>query len=78
MLTKTVVAGGAALTICESLMLCLTESGVISEAECVGILEDAAAAHEIEDPDESQRELHAAIAAFIRKIIEGGNSVRKS
>jgi hypothetical protein len=38
-------AGLAALSVCESILLSLTENGVIDADEARGILEDAAAAH---------------------------------
>jgi hypothetical protein len=38
-------AGHAALAICESMLLSLTENKIIDEAEAKAILEDAAAAH---------------------------------
>ena len=38
-------AGHAALAICESMLLSLTENKIIDEAEARAILEDAAAAH---------------------------------
>ena len=40
------VSGTAALTICESLLLALNERKIIPEREILGILKDAAAAHE--------------------------------
>ena len=45
MISSSGTAGHAALAICESMLLSLTESKVISKAEAKGILEDAAAAH---------------------------------
>lgn len=38
-------AGSAALSICESLLLSLTDLAVIGQQEAVSILKDAAAAH---------------------------------
>lgn len=62
------IAGHAALTICESLLLALSERNVLSEKEIIGCLMDAAAAHECE-PSGEQAETHAAVAALINKMI---------
>lgn len=70
------VAGIAALTICESLLLALNDRNVLPEREIVGILRDAASAH-APAPDGGDPAMHAAVAALITKIIEGGNSVRR-
>lgn len=70
------IAGTAALSICESLLLALNDSGVLPEKEIVGILRDAAGAHEF-STDIEQAEKHAAVAALINGILAGGNSVRR-
>lgn len=70
------VAGAAALAICESLLLALNDHDILPESEIVGVLRDAAAAHENAPPGEAD-ELHAAVAALINAIIAGGNSVRR-
>ncbi len=70
------VAGTAALSICESLLLALNDRNILPEKEVLGILKDAAAAHEFA-PDTEQSELHAAVAALINGILAGGNSVRR-
>jgi hypothetical protein len=71
------VAGNAALAICESLLLALNDRDILPEKEIVGILRDAAAAHENDPGEDGKAELHAAVAALIHKIIDGGNSVRR-
>ncbi len=71
------VAGLAALAICESLMLALNDRKVLPEAEIVGVLKDAAATHENVPAGELSAATHAAVAALINKIIDGGNSVRR-
>jgi hypothetical protein len=70
------IAGRAALSICESLLLALNDRNILPESEIVGILRDAAAAHEFA-PDRTQGETHAAVAALINAILAGGNSVRR-
>lgn len=71
------LAGTAALAICESLLLALNDRNVLPEAEIVGILRDAAAAHANDPGDDGEGDLHRAVAALIEGIIAGGNSVRR-
>jgi hypothetical protein len=70
------VAGTAALAICESLLLALNDRNILPEREIVGVLKDAAAAHEFAPPGEKDA-LNAAVAALINNILAGGNSVRR-
>ena len=62
-------AGQAALTICESLLLALSERKILPESEILGILQDAAAAHEFV-PAGPDAETHAAVAALINHMID--------
>jgi hypothetical protein len=71
------VAGIAALTICESLLLALNDRNVLPEGEIMGILKDAANAHS-PAPAGGNTEMHKAVAALITRIIDGGNSVRRT
>ncbi len=70
-------AGHAALAICESLLLALNDRNVLPEREIVGILRDAAAAHEQAPPGDGMEAMHLAVADLINLIIAGGNSVRR-
>ena len=70
------VKGAAALSICESLLLCLTDRDLLQESEVLGILEDAAASHSTAAEHGEHRDRHRAVAALISAIIAGGNSVR--
>jgi hypothetical protein len=70
------IAGTAALAICESLLLALNDHNILPEKEIVGILKDAAAAHQYA-PNGDQDALHGAVAALINAILDGGNSVRR-
>ena len=70
------IAGFAALSICESLLLALNDHHILPEAEVVGILRDAAAAHALA-PEDGQAEMHKGVAALIEGILAGGNSVRR-
>jgi hypothetical protein len=70
-------AGLAALSICESILLSLTENEVINPAEAKAILEDAATAHrEAAQLLDGGGVDHAEAASLIEAIIEEGNSVR--
>lgn len=71
------IAGQAALAICESLLLALNDRKVLPESEIVGVLHDAAAAHESPPDDGESAATHQAVAALINRIIDGGNSVRR-
>ena len=71
------VSGTAALAICESLLLALNDRNILPESEILGILRDAAAAHDNGQPDRDNAALHAAVATLIHGIIDGGNSVRR-
>lgn len=70
------IAGTAALAICESLLLALNDHSILPEKEIVGILKDAASAHQ-NVPAGDNDALHAAVAALINAILAGGNSVRR-
>ena len=71
-------AGLAALAICESTLLSLTDNGVIDEAEAKAILTDAATAHRsAESLTDGGGGLHAAAAALIEGILRDGNAVRR-
>ena len=69
-------AGHAALAICESMLLSLTENKVIDAAEARAILEDAAAAHRNAIPMLADGAAHDEAATLIEAILKGGNSVR--
>lgn len=71
-------AGQAALSICEALLLAMSERGVLPEHEIVGVLRDAAATHENAVGTELEMEQHRAVADLINAIIAGGNSARRS
>jgi hypothetical protein len=70
-------AGPAALSICEALLLAMNDSGLLPEHEIVGVLRDAAAAHEYAKGSAAETESHRYVAELINQIIAGGNSVRR-
>ena len=71
------IAGTAALSICEALMLALNDRNILPEREIVGILKDAAAAHENSAAEPGAEPHHAKVAVLINRIIASGNSVRR-
>lgn len=73
---KSDAAGLAALSICESLLLALTENQTLVAGEARSILEDAAAANRNAIPLAPDGTCHEAAAELIELILAGGNSVR--
>jgi len=71
------VSGTAALAICESLLLALNDRNILPENEIIGILRDAAAAHDSMPREPADQALHLAVSKLINSIISGGNSVRR-
>jgi hypothetical protein len=71
-------SGMAALSVCEALLLALNDAGILPEREIMGVLNDAAATHEHASGSLADIERHQAAAAVIRRIIAGGNSVRRA
>jgi hypothetical protein len=71
--------GLAALSICEAILLSLTDNAIIDEAEAKAILSDAAAAHRGAAPlSDGNAGEHEQAAATIEAIRDGGNSVRRT
>ncbi len=66
-------AGHAALAICESMLLSLTENKIIDRAEARAILEDAAAAHRNSMPlvTDGGTAAHEEAASLIETILQG-------
>jgi hypothetical protein len=69
--------GLAALSICESMLLSLTEAGIIDNNEARAILEDAAAAHRnaVGEADGAAAE-HLEAAVLIERMLAGRDPVR--
>jgi hypothetical protein len=72
---KDVAAGCAALAICESLLLALTELKVLGDNDARGVLEDAAATHRGAESAAHGAALHAAAAKMIEHIISARSSL---
>ncbi len=78
MSTQNETSGVAALTICEALLLAMNDHDILPEVEIMGVLRDAVSSHENAVGSESELNTHRAVAALINRIIDGGNSVRRS
>lgn len=70
-------SGIAALSICEALLLALNDHEVLPEHEILGVLRDAAETHENATGSKADVKTHRAVADLIKRIIAGGNSVRR-
>lgn len=66
---KDVAAGCAALAICESLLLALTELKVLDDHDARGVLEDAAAAHRGVESTAPDAAVHNEAAHIIEHIL---------
>ncbi len=73
---ESAASGLAALSICESLLVALSDLKVISAKDAGGVLEDAAAAHHGAVAEGvNNAAIHREVAAIIDRIIAGGNSI---
>ena len=73
--TNELASGLAALAICESLLTSLQDLEIIEEKEVIGLLKDAAAAHQ-QEATTGISQMHREAAAVIDRILSGKNSVR--
>jgi hypothetical protein len=60
--------GEAALSICESLLLCLTELKIITPDDAIGVVVDAATAHSNAANEGAAPETNRAIASLISEL----------
>ena len=74
--TDPAAAGLAALSICESLLLSLSDNELLDNAEVISLLADAATAHRGAMASATDPKKHGAAAEMIDRIIKGKNSVR--
>jgi hypothetical protein len=72
---KDVAAGCAALAICESLLLALTELKVLDDKDARGVLEDAATTHRGAESTAADAAVHFAAAQMIERIIAVRNAL---
>jgi hypothetical protein len=69
--------GAAALSICESLLLCLVDLEILTEADVTGLLDDAAYAHRAQGKSPEGTADDTTTANLIVAIAEGKNAVRR-
>jgi hypothetical protein len=72
---KDLAAGRAALAICESLLLALTELKVLDDHDARGVLEDAAATHRGAESTVAGAAIHNEAAHIIEGIISVRNTL---
>jgi hypothetical protein len=68
--------GTAALGICESLLLALTDLEVMSEQDVRGLLTDVATANTEAATSAKTPGQHQAVAEIVRRILAGKNGLR--
>jgi hypothetical protein len=69
--------GTAALGICESLLLALTDAKILSDKDARDLLTDVVSSHqEAADASESPCK-HEAVIAIVQRILAGKNGVRE-
>lgn len=67
--------GIAALAICESLLLALSDLKIIGERETRGVLEDAAAAFRNGGPSNQAMAINHEVVAILERVISGRNAI---
>ncbi|MGB3315288.1 MAG: hypothetical protein WBB85_12815 [Albidovulum sp.] len=70
-------SGIAALSICEAILLAMSDHKLLPEHEIAGILRDAAATHENAVGTAKEMETHRAVAGLILRIADGGSVLRQ-
>jgi hypothetical protein len=68
--------GTAALGICESLILALTDLKIISEKDARDLLTDVATTHTEAAATAQSPERHHSVVKIVRRILAGKNGVR--
>ena len=68
--------GTAALGICESLLLALTDRKIISEQDARDLLIDVATSHDEAAQTSKTPDRHRAVTAIVQRILVGKNGVR--
>jgi hypothetical protein len=68
--------GSAALGICESLLLAMTELRLMTEKDARDLLTDVVISHTEAADASSTPERHRAVAAIVQRILDGKNGVR--
>jgi hypothetical protein len=68
-------SGIAALSICESLLIALSDLKIMGAKEACSVLEDAASAHRNAGSTGDEAVMHLEVATIIERILAGGNSL---
>ncbi len=68
--------GMAALGICESLLLALTDLKIISDKDARDLLTDVATAHHEAAATSQTPQKHQAVVAIVESILAGKNGIR--
>ena len=69
-------AGTAALGICESLLLALTDAKILSEKDARDLLTDVVSSHQDAADASASPGQHQAVIAILQRILAGKNGVR--
>lgn len=69
--------GSAALGICESLLLALTDLKIITERDARDLLTDVATSHDEAATTSQTPDRHHAVTAIVQRILAGKNGVRQ-
>lgn len=69
-------AGMAALGICESLLLALTDRKIINDKDARDLLEDVASTHREAAAAAQSPDRHRAVIEIVERILAGKNGVR--
>ncbi|MCW3784592.1 hypothetical protein [Defluviimonas salinarum] len=75
---QTDYSGIAALSICEALLLAISDHKLLPEREIAGVLRDAAATHENAVGTAIEMETHRVVAGLIHRIATGNSVLRQS
>lgn len=70
-------AGMAALGICESLLLALTDLKIISEEDAHGLLTDVATTHDAAAAASPAAEKHRAVVEIVQRLLAGKHGIRR-
>jgi hypothetical protein len=68
--------GAAALGICESLLIALTEAKVINEQDARDLLTDVVTTHQEAAASSKTPDKHHAVVAIVQRILDGKDGVR--
>ena len=67
--------GTAALGICESLLLALTDGKILSEKDARDLLRDVVSSHQGAADESASPGKHEAVVAIVQRILAGNNGV---